>query len=113
MALGPSFFYAMSFVSEIREALAEAEGTTSVTFIYDNTTYSAIASNETRSLDGGFAGLEIEDSVTLIIRPDSIAVMPRPREKITYNGRLYEIQSIEKAPADAFFKFICATTHAT
>jgi hypothetical protein len=95
----------MSFASEVQDALTEAEGRLEVTFIYDTTQYPAIASNERRSMNSGFGGLEVEDVLTLIVRPNALGVAnPKPREKITYNGRPYSIESIERAPQNAFVK---------
>ena len=56
-------------------------------------------------MESGFGGIDIDDSLTLIVRPNELgAARPRPRESVTYNGRPYQIETIERAPQNAFYK---------
>ena len=99
----------MAISSEIADGLTELEGDFPATFVWNSTTYTAIAGPESRSVEAGEFGLEQIDSLTLIVQTDQFGEGNQPAERnlITFNSRKYRIEGIEKAPQNAFVIYRC------
>ena len=99
----------MPIDSEIADGLTEIEADFPATFIWNSTTYKAVAGSESRAVVTGEFGLENVDSLTLIVQTAQFGSGSKPQErhKITFNSRLYRIETIEKAPQSAFVVYRC------
>ena len=99
----------MSIQNEIADGLSEMEADFPATFVWDSTTYTCLAGSESRSVGAGEWGLEQEDDVTLIVQLAQFGsgAKPSERHKIVFNSRAYRIESIDKAPQDAFVIYRC------
>lgn len=99
----------MAISSEIADGLTELEGDFPATFVWNSTSYTCIASAETRTVDVGEFGLEAEATLQLIVRLGQFGggATPSERNKITFNSRIYRIEAIEKAPQNAFVIYRC------
>jgi len=99
----------MALSSEIADGLTELETDFSATFIWNSTSYKCIAGAESRSVDAGSFGLENVDSLTLIVQLDQFGETGSPEERnsITYNSRSYRVETIDKAPNEAFVIYRC------
>ena len=99
----------MAIANEIADGLTEIEGDFPATFVWNSTSYACIAGAESRAVQAGDFGLENADSLTLVVQTAQFGEGARPaeRNKITYNSRLYRIETIEKAPQAAFLVYRC------
>jgi len=99
----------MSIATEMADGLAELEADFPATFVWNSTTYDCLAGGERRDVTAGDWGLEQDDSVSLIVQLAQFGsgAKPAERNKITFNSRTYRIESIEKAPQDAFVVYRC------
>tara|TARA_Y100000590_G_scaffold157769_1_gene181233 strand:- start:112 stop:423 length:312 start_codon:yes stop_codon:yes gene_type:complete len=99
----------MSIATEIADGLGELETDFPATFVWNSTTYKCLAGSERRDVAAGEWGLEQDDSLTLIVQLAQFGTGSKPaeRQKITFNSRTYRIESIEKAPQDAFVIYRC------
>ena len=99
----------MAANDEIADGLAELEAEFPATFVWNSATYTAVVSGETRSTNLGEFGMENDDELALIVRLGQFGTGSRPsqRELIIFNSRNYRIESIDKAPANAFVIYRC------
>lgn len=99
----------MAISSEIADGLTEIEGDFPATFVWNSTSYTCIAGPESRAVSAGDFGLENVDSLTLIVQTAQFGDggQPAERNKITFNSRLYRIETIDKAPQSAFVIYRC------
>lgn len=99
----------MAIANEIADGLDEIETDFPATFVFNSTSYDAIAGPESRAVIAGDFGNEMVDSLTLIVRTAQFGegTQPAERNKITFNGRLYRIETIERAPQGAFKVYRC------
>tara|TARA_B100000427_G_C15249787_1_gene481649 strand:+ start:240 stop:557 length:318 start_codon:yes stop_codon:yes gene_type:complete len=99
----------MGISQEIADGLTEIETDFPATFIWNSTSYKAIAGSESRAVSAGDFGLENVDSLTLIVQLGQFGAGSKPEERnvIIFNSRSYRIEVIEKAPQDAFVVYRC------
>ena len=99
----------MAIASEIADGLTEIETDFPAPFIWNSTTYKCIAGGESRAVSPGDFGLEQMDSLTLIVQLAQFGSGSKPEErnKIIFNSRNYRIETIDKAPQDAFVVYRC------
>ncbi len=99
----------MAISSEIADGLTEMENDFSDTFVWNSTSYKCIAGAESRAVSAGEFGLENVDSLTLIVQLAQFGSGSRPAERnlIVFNSRNYRIETIDKAPQDAFVVYRC------
>ena len=94
----------MAIADEIADGLSELETDFPATFIWAGSTWDCLAGSEQRGFDTTSFGLEATDSLTLIVQLAQFGTGEKPyeRDKVNFNSRDYSIESIEKAPQDAF-----------
>jgi hypothetical protein len=99
----------MAINSEIEDGLDELEADFLATFVWNATSCDCLAGAESRSVAAGEFGLEQMDSLTLVVQLAQFGSGAKPveRNKITFNSRSYRIETIEKAPQDAFVIYRC------
>lgn len=99
----------MAISSEIADGLTELEGDFPATFVWNSTTYTATAGPESRSVEAGEFGLEQADRLALIVQTAQFGEGGQPAERnlISFNSRKYRIETIEKAPQNAFVIYRC------
>tara|TARA_Y100000310_G_scaffold341264_1_gene439881 strand:- start:1339 stop:1650 length:312 start_codon:yes stop_codon:yes gene_type:complete len=99
----------MAIADEIADGLSELETDFPATFVWQTTTYDAIASGESRNVTSGEFGLEQDDELSLVVRLAQFGTGTKPtqRARLTYNGRYYRIEEIIKAPNEAFVIYRC------
>lgn len=99
----------MSIAAEIADGLTELEGDFPATFVWNSTTYTCLAGGESRSVMAGEFGLEQNDELSLIVQLAQFGSGSKPDERnsITFNSRTYRIETIDKAPQDAFVVYRC------
>ena len=79
------------------------------TFVWNSTTYKCLAGAESRAVSAGSFGLEQDDRLDLIVQLAQFGTGSKPaqRNSITFNSRTYKIESIDKAPQEAFVIYRC------
>ena len=94
---------------EIADGLTELETDFPATFVWNSISYTCIAGAESRAVNVGEFGLEQTDTLTLIVQLAQFGsgATPSERNKITFNSRIYRIETIEKAPQSAFVVYRC------
>lgn len=99
----------MSIATEIADGLTELEADFPATFVWNSTSYKCLAGSESREVTAAEWGLEQEDSLSLIVQLAQFGTGAKPaeRQQITFNSRSYRIETIEKAPQDAFVIYRC------
>ena len=99
----------MAINSEIADGLDELEADFPATFVWNSTSYDCLAGAESRAVAAGEFGLEQMDELTLVVQLDQFGSGAKPveRNKLTFNSRSYRIETIEKAPQDAFVIYRC------
>mgnify|MGYP004217236967 FL=1 len=99
----------MGISSEIADGLTEMEADFPATFVWNSTSYKCLAGAESRHVGAGEFGLEPTDELTLIVQIAQFGTGSKPAERhlITFNSRSYRIETIEKAPQDAFVIYRC------
>ena len=100
----------MAIANEIADGLTEIEGDFPATFVWNSTSYACIAGAESREVGASEFGLESVDALVLVVQTTQFGdgSQPAERNKITFNSRLYRIETIEKAPQGAFKIYRCA-----
>ena len=94
----------MAISSEIADGLTELDADFPASFVWNSTSYTCLAGSESRQVGAGEFGLEPTDELTLIVQLDQFGTGSKPAERhlVTFNSRSYRIETIEKAPQDAF-----------
>jgi len=99
----------MAIADEIADGLTELETDFPATFVWNSTTYGCLAGSETRGVEAGEFGLGADDDLTLVVQLGQFGTGSKPTQRnlITFNSREYRIQTIQKAPQQAFSIYTC------
>lgn len=98
----------MSVLDEFNAGLKECEATLPQVITWNSKDYPILPGSAVRGKDLGAGGFKLRADLKFIARRD---VFPEPgpqlKQRITYLGDDYRIDTMEKMPGDKFLRFEC------
>ena len=90
------------------DALAGLEEVTGATVTWNGNEYPIIPTSAVRTKDLGAGGFKLRSDFGFIARPTTFpSPGPQLKQRVTYQGDDYRIDTIEKIPGVAFLRFEC------
>lgn len=88
--------------------LEQLEADIPVTITWQGAAYPVVPTSAVRGKDLGAGGFKLRSDFSFVARPESFTEgLPQLKQRISYLGDEYRIDSIEKTPGEAFLRFEC------